>query len=219
MTAATTKKPYLTEESLGEALKVIFPGKTFIRNKQVPKSGSKCRPDFRCDELMLIVEFDGHLHYQKGSVQVRDMEKKVTYEIAGYKVVSIPYFVQLSSATIEYFFGVTMEWEQTYPHGFIDGACVLSGDFNSVGIRQFYGVSNKLIEGGLGDVAFDIEESLIDKLNGFLEKGMFVNDAMLLVAPMAIGSNARMLLPITDEELEEDEDFKFCMNLFGANAP
>jgi very-short-patch-repair endonuclease len=45
-------------------LKRIFPSETFIHDKVVPNSNTKTRPDYRCEKLKLIIEFDGDQHYR-----------------------------------------------------------------------------------------------------------------------------------------------------------
>ena len=50
---------YLTENNLKNILKEIKPEFTFLHDKSVPDSKNRrMRPDFRCDELKLIIEFD-----------------------------------------------------------------------------------------------------------------------------------------------------------------
>lgn len=188
-------KPYLTEASLGEALKVIFPDHEFIHNKTVPESGLRTRPDYRNDDLMLIVEFDGNRHFQQSEVQSRDILKQSIYELMGYKVVCIPYFIQLSTDTIKYFFDVDIEWEQTYPHGFIDEKCVLPADFNSIGLRAMYTIFNKLVEEGYEDVVADIHTSLYEKLAVSFEKTFDTSpwNAITTVLPINAGGMTRMI--------------------------
>ena len=41
----------------------------------MPKSSLNTRPDYRNDELMLIVEFDGEKHYTDPNVIYRDEQK------------------------------------------------------------------------------------------------------------------------------------------------
>lgn len=54
---------YLTELRLGSILNEYSQHK-FIHNKFVPNSNLKrFRPDYRCDELSVIIEFDGYAHY------------------------------------------------------------------------------------------------------------------------------------------------------------
>lgn len=129
---------WLNEEKLGEALEIIFPDETFVHDKAVPNSGTRKRPDFRCDNLKLIVEFDGTQHYTDVKWCYDDKEKDDTYTKMGYTIVRIPYFVQLSHDTIEHLFGVDIEFEQVFPHGFIvDKNEVLPADFCSLGYERF----------------------------------------------------------------------------------
>lgn len=135
-------KNYLTEDRLYEALKIIFKI-DFIRDRQVPDSGINKRPDFRNDELKLIVEFDGERHYTNNKIQKSDMLKAKRYSDMGYKVIRLPYFVQLSSSIIKLLFDIDIDWEQQYPHGFIDEKAMLPVDYNYFGIYRFKGDLNK----------------------------------------------------------------------------
>lgn len=122
---------HLTEEKLGNALSKIF-SCDFIHNRKVPKSNIQNRPDFRSEELKLIVEFDGYKHFNSSITQQRDVYKTSIYELMGYKVINIPYFIQLSSKSIKFFFDVEIDWEQEYPHGFISDKALLPSDFNTM---------------------------------------------------------------------------------------
>lgn len=129
---------YLTESRLETILKDILPKFTFIRDKSVPNSINKRRrPDFRCDELKTIIEFNGHSHYCKSSVIIADDEKFLDYSNLGYKVFHIPYFVQMSSELIRHIFNIDIDYEQFYPHGFVDKKAVLPADFCSLGVDRF----------------------------------------------------------------------------------
>lgn len=56
----------------------------------------------------------------------------------GYRIVRIPYCVQLSHDTIEHLFGVGIDFEQVFPHGFIvDKNETLPADFCSLGYERF----------------------------------------------------------------------------------
>lgn len=129
---------YLTEETLGVYLKKIF--KTdFIRDKTVPDSGLLTRPDYRSDKLRLIVEFDGHRHFTDVNVIIRDQLKDETYTDIGYRVVRIPYFVQLETRTIKDYFGIDYQLEQEFPHGFIvdNQNLVLPANYCEIGILNY----------------------------------------------------------------------------------
>lgn len=101
----------LHRNGLEEYLAVIFPTVTdWVHNKTVdtiPKE-LKCRkrPDYRSETLKLIVEFDGTPHYTEPKVIRADMENTKFYESFGYKVVRIPFFIQLSNAAVKELFGV-----------------------------------------------------------------------------------------------------------------
>lgn len=129
-------KQYLTEDRLYEALKQIFKV-DFIRDKQIPNSGLNKRPDFRNDNLKLIVEFNGDRHYLNNKTQKSDNEKFIKYSEMGYKVISIPYFIQLSHDIIKLLFNIDIEWTQQYPHGFIHDKVTLPVDYNYYGVQRF----------------------------------------------------------------------------------
>lgn len=89
-------------------LKVIFPEiptKEWIHDKTIEGSNRRSRPDYRCESLKLIIEFDGVQHYQKLDRIRRDYENQRFYEELGYKVVRIPYFIQLSNKVVRSMFG------------------------------------------------------------------------------------------------------------------
>ena len=87
---------YLTEQSLGILFKTLVPHLEFKHNKTVPNSGIKTRPDYRFEELKLIIEFDGNQHYQDVNVIFRDKEKDKIYTEMGYRIERIPYFIQMT---------------------------------------------------------------------------------------------------------------------------
>lgn len=111
---------------LAEYLAKIFPGSTFVFDKMIPKDVvqsrggqhfPRYRPDARCEELNLIVEFDGTDHYMKASVLIHDGDRDNYLKDLGYRVVRIPYWLQLSNANIRSLFGVdvaedmcTLDW-------------------------------------------------------------------------------------------------------------
>jgi len=128
---------YLNEEFLGEVLKHVFPDNTFIRDKTVPNSNSRRRPDYRCDELNLIVEFDGDRHYKEASKIKSEREKVLLYESMGYKVVRIPYFIQLDKRVIELLFGKKINNFYEYPQGFISKLAANPCDYCEMGVKKF----------------------------------------------------------------------------------
>lgn len=94
---------------LNEYLSVIFPDTEWIHDKAFGEHGGKkykIRPDYRCEKLKLIVEFDGLPHYKNPETIERNMENQRTYESFGYKVVRIPYFIQLTNSVVKTLFDV-----------------------------------------------------------------------------------------------------------------
>ena len=55
-----------------------------------------------------------------------------------YKIIHIPYFIQLSSETIFKLFNINLpDFKQKYPHGFIDEKALTPLDFNYNGLMKF----------------------------------------------------------------------------------
>lgn len=128
---------HLTESTLGSTLKDIFPNHEFIHDKIVPNSNCKFRPDYRCDELMTIVEFDGFSHYNSSKRIKSDVIKDNIYSSMGYDIIRVPYFLQLSTDTIASLFKIHHEYEQSYNHGFISSSALLPADFCELGVDKF----------------------------------------------------------------------------------
>ena len=92
-------------------LSYIFPEvKDWVHNKQTGlyagNKKSKLRPDYRSEELRLIVEFDGFQHFTDPRKVISDVFSSEFYRNSGYKVVRIPYFVQLTKKAIKELFAV-----------------------------------------------------------------------------------------------------------------
>ena len=114
--AGIDKKYNIGRTGLEEYLEVIFPEvKDWIHDKTtgIYLDGKKFngRPDYRSEKLKMIVEFDGLPHYKNPDVIINDEIKNTIYEEAGYKVVRIPYFIQLSNDVVEKLFGVKIKEE------------------------------------------------------------------------------------------------------------
>ena len=104
--AGINKVNNIPRTGLDEYLSIIFPNiKDWVHDKAVCK-GCRNRPDYRSEELKLIVEFDGLPHYQKPDVIIKDELNTEKYTKMGYKVVRIPYFIQLTNKAVKQLFGV-----------------------------------------------------------------------------------------------------------------
>lgn len=105
----------LPRTGLEEYLKVIFPDvndwihdKTTGLKEENGKTSLR-RPDWRSESLKLIIEFDGIHHYRTPKQILKDEESNLFYKRHGYKVVRIPYFIQLTNDVVEIMFGVSVE--------------------------------------------------------------------------------------------------------------
>ncbi|MBP5370487.1 MAG: hypothetical protein J6Y55_01020 [Bacteroidales bacterium] len=100
----------LHRTGLDKYLEVIFPDTAdWIHDKAFGLHNNvsyRIRPDYRSDSLKMIVEFDGLPHYQDPAVIIKDDKNSEIYRQNGYKVVRIPYFIQLTNAAVEKLFGV-----------------------------------------------------------------------------------------------------------------
>lgn len=91
---------------LEKYLEVIFPEITdWVHDKQLHGVPLRCRPDFRSESLKMVIEFDGIQHYSNPKVIIKDRLKDEAYKTAGYKVVRIPYFIQLTNDAVKELFG------------------------------------------------------------------------------------------------------------------
>lgn len=160
---------YLTEQRLGRVLRELFPNNIFIHDRIVPNSGTRRRPDYRCDELMLIVEFDGDKHYKEVAKIKNEQEKDTTYSNMGYRVIRIPYFIQMSISTIKYFFELNTNWVQNYPHGFISPNVILPADFCELGVFKFRNDLNRF-----NFIEEDIIQSLRNKIETLIDRELVV---------------------------------------------
>lgn len=115
--AGLDKDTGICRTGLEEYLAVIFPKTTdWIHNKiidgmMVNGKQSRMKPDYRSDSLKLIVEFDGIPHYKYVGTYAKDIKSTQIYEKNGYRVVRIPYFIQLSKRAVKTLFGVDMHEE------------------------------------------------------------------------------------------------------------
>ena len=108
--AGIDKDTGLHRTGLEDYLKIIFPQiNDWIHDKTLGMINGKTyrsRPDYRSEKLKLIIEFDGLQHYTKPDIIEKDYRLTELYESLGYKVVRIPYFIQLTNKAVKTLFGV-----------------------------------------------------------------------------------------------------------------
>ena len=113
--AGVDKDTGVCRTGLDEYLAVIFPNThDWIHDKGGVELGGKklgTRPDYRSESLKMIIEFDGLPHYTNPDVILKDIQNTKNYEKAGYKVVRIPYFIQLSKDAVKELFDVDLDQE------------------------------------------------------------------------------------------------------------
>lgn len=92
----------------------------WIHDKIIPKELTnnvliRKRPDYRSEKLKMIVEFDGIQHYTSPDIILNDEKNTKFYESLGYKVVRIPYFIQLTNETVKILFNKDIK-EPLFPN-------------------------------------------------------------------------------------------------------
>lgn len=133
------ERAYLEEAALGRFLRERL-DPDVVYDKVVPGAAGRYRPDYRSERYRLVIEFDGNQHYQRAAHVLRDGEKDKLFAAAGYRVVRIPYFVQLDAKVIDVLFGGLVRDRtplKAFPHGFIASEVVFPADFCELGIERF----------------------------------------------------------------------------------
>lgn len=98
----------VSRTGLDTYLKYIFPNiNDWIHDKTFP--GMRTRPDYRNDTFKLVVEFDGLPHFQSKTNVDKDFEKTRKYADAGYTVVRIPLYINLTTDVINNLFNTNLQ--------------------------------------------------------------------------------------------------------------
>jgi hypothetical protein len=108
------------------------------RGRELPVPGTRRRWDmaYELRGQTTVVEFDGDEHY-RGSLKIRaDRDKDRIALDLGYRIVRIPYWVQLTTETLEFYFGLQAQVVQDFPHGFITTK-VFPASFCELGVARF----------------------------------------------------------------------------------
>lgn len=132
-----TTPEYLTQGNLGTILhsvqkEIVFD--TEVNIEGIPK-WYKC--DFLSEDLKLAIEFDGYGHYTNPKQIYNDSVKDAALHKNGYRVLRIPYFIQMNSALLQTIFGKKFDYKRSYPHGFVDSTCILPAQYCELGIIRF----------------------------------------------------------------------------------
>jgi hypothetical protein len=106
---------------------------------------------YQGDVGQVAVEFDGDAHYRDSLKIKADVEKDELARAGGYKVVRVPYWVQLTGETLMHYFDLDADIAQSFPHGFITTK-LFPASFCELGITRFQREINSLPAGVRNDV-------------------------------------------------------------------
>ncbi|MCP9754698.1 DUF559 domain-containing protein [Lacihabitans sp. CCS-44] len=108
--AGIDKDTGLHRTGLEDYLKIIYPNTNdWIHDKafgKIDEVSYRSRPDYRSDDLKIIVEFDGLPHYTNPDIIEKDKKNTDLYNSFGFKVVRIPYFIQMTKEAVKTLFGI-----------------------------------------------------------------------------------------------------------------
>lgn len=135
-------------------LKKLFPNNTFQHRKFIKLEGdcvknlwySKICVDYICEDLKIVVEFDGESwqgggHFTDPTVCLKDQYNTRILTDMGYKVIRIPFYVQLDKYAIKYYFDIDYKdqlYETCTDHGFLFPDCKTPAFFCELGLKRFY---------------------------------------------------------------------------------
>ncbi|WNK19590.1 hypothetical protein P1P91_12200 [Halomonas piscis] len=128
---------YLLQRKLEAALIQIVGEDAWLgRELKVPNSRRRWDMAYQIGDQTTVVEFDGDAHYWNSLKIKVDKEKDGVASKLGYRVVRVPYWVQLTTETLAYYFGLKAEIEQDFPHGFI-ATKIFPASFSELGVGRF----------------------------------------------------------------------------------
>jgi len=127
---------YLTESKLSKALQELLPDGWL--GEQVPVANTRQRWDvaFKIDGRVTVVEYDGDEHYRHSLKIKGDRCKNEAARSLDWRVVRFPYWIQLDTVTLEHFFDLDANVEQSFPHGFVTTK-LFPASFCELGIERF----------------------------------------------------------------------------------
>jgi very-short-patch-repair endonuclease len=130
------KTEYLTESLLGVFLSERL-NSNYENDRVLKGSNIRGRYDYIFYKEKLIIEFDGYKHFSSSKQIMSDKCKNEISFNLGFKLIRIPYFVQLDNEVIKFFFKDEIKNTKTfnnYPHGFIDPKAMLPSDYCELGL-------------------------------------------------------------------------------------
>ena len=139
---------YLTENKLFDICKNIlfkdfdiFTNKSICEFENILNCPKRYRYDIVIPELKLTIEFDGYRHFQNSKTIFNDIEKDklIREKLKNWKIIRIPYYVQLDNEVLKNIFGITKITSIVkFEHGFIDKKALRVKDFSILGLARFH---------------------------------------------------------------------------------
>ena len=128
---------WLQEDTLLPIIKEIYKTDNISVTKYLKIPGLRTYPDFLLENEKIIIEFQGYHHFTKKEVVYRDNYKRNFHLFSGYKLIEIPYFIQLDEDVTEKLFGIRKDFSNGFPHGFLHPKLSLPGDFCKIGYERY----------------------------------------------------------------------------------
>jgi hypothetical protein len=135
--------------------------------------------------LLVLVEYDGDDHYRDSLKIKTDRERDTLAQQNQMRVVRVPYWIQLDSTTVQYYFGISAAIIQTFPHGFITTK-LFPASFCELGIERF--------RSDLHALPVQVRGAVIKSLRGYVARagrGIWVGGVGVRIAHYAEGVGHR----------------------------
>lgn len=136
MHSTITIDGYLTQKKLAAALAEIVGDDWLGSELKLPNARRRWDMAYCRKDQTTVVEYDGDAHYRDPLKIKIDAEKDAVAHSLGYRVVRIPYWIQLDTKTLSHYFGLSAVVDQNFPHGFITTK-LYPASFCEMGISRF----------------------------------------------------------------------------------
>jgi hypothetical protein len=127
---------YLTELKLSTVLQLLLADRWLGDQIRVGDTRQRWDMAYQIDGKITVVEYDGDEHYRHSMKIKGDRAKDELARTHGWQIVRFPYWIQLDNLTLEHFFGLKANVEQSFPHGFITTK-LFPASFCELGIERF----------------------------------------------------------------------------------
>jgi hypothetical protein len=135
---------YLLQGKLETALIEIVGSERWLgRELKVPDTRRRWDMAYEINGNITVVEYDGDKHYYDSlTIKGDHIKDKIAGEL-GYKVVRIPYWVQLTNETLQFYLGLSANIIQNFKHGFVETK-MFPCSYSSFGVDRFENEINNL---------------------------------------------------------------------------